>query len=92
MIFPMAAKGLFVTGFTLDEVKAIQAKAKSFLMEGKTIMSWNDGGGTSVSKQFAMPVVEVLAECAYALRKLDPDSASSRSHVPGAFVSYRLPL
>ena len=88
----MAVKGLFLRGFTLDEIKSIQSKAKAFLLEGKTIMSWSDGGGTSVSKQFAMPVAEVLAECSYALRKLEPDSAPSRSHVPGAFVSYRLPL
>lgn len=88
----MSAKGLFVAGFTLDEVKAIQNKAKAMLMEGKTIMNWSDGGGTSVSKQFAMPVADVLEECAYAIRKLDPEmqgrsNASSLSHLPD-----RLPL
>ncbi len=47
-------------------MKRIQATAKQLLMEGKTLMSWNDGS-TSVSKQFAMPVSEVPEECAYAL-------------------------
>ncbi len=75
----MSAKGLFVTGFTVEEVKAIQDRAKAFLMEGKTVMSWGDNG-TSASKQFAMPVRDVLEECAYALRKLDPETYGGRSH------------
>lgn len=81
-------------GFTADEVKAIQAKAKALLLEGKTIMSWNDGGGTSVTKQMVMPVAEVLEECAYALKRLEPTSSSTpgEHHAPGSFVSYRLPL
>lgn len=88
----MSAKGLFVTGFTATEVKKIQKQAKALLMEGKTIMSWNDGSGTSVSKQFAMPVAEVLAECAYALRRLEP---IANQGTPGAGLSHlptRLPL
>lgn len=90
----MAAKGLFVRGFTADEVKAIQAKAKALLLEGKTIMSWNDGGGASVTKQMVMPVAEVLEECAYALKRLEPSSSSTpgENTAPGSFVSYRLPL
>ncbi len=32
------AKGLFIVGFTVEEVLAIQAKAKKLLLEGKTIM------------------------------------------------------
>ena len=31
------ARGLFVTGFTVSEVLAIQQKAKEFLLEGKTV-------------------------------------------------------
>ena len=65
------AKGLFVTGFTAAEVVQIQAKAKELLMEGKTLMSWGESGSTA-SKQFAMPVADVLAECAHALPILDP--------------------
>ena len=67
------ARGLFVTGFTVSEVLAIQQKAKEFLLEGKTLMNWSDSG-TSVGKQFTMPVDEVLVECAHALRILDPDT------------------
>jgi hypothetical protein len=67
------ARGLFITGFAISEVLVIQQQAKSLLMEGKTIMNWNDAD-TSVAKQFTMPVAEVLEECAYALRVLDPTS------------------
>jgi len=67
------ARGLFVTGFTVSEVLAIQRKAKDLLLEGKTLMNWSDSG-TSAGKQFTMPVSEVLEECAYALRRLDPDT------------------
>jgi hypothetical protein len=67
------ARGLFITGFTVAEVLAIQQKAKSLLMEGKTIMNWNDAE-TSVSKQFTMPVDQVLEECAHALKALDPQT------------------
>ena len=31
------AKGLFIVGFTVEEVLAIQAKAKKLLLEGKTV-------------------------------------------------------
>ena len=86
------AKGIFITGFTVEEVKAIQAKAKALLMEGKTIMSWTDGGGTSVTKQLVMPVAEVLEECAYALRRLETTNTTGATSAPGSFVSYRLPL
>lgn len=56
-------------------------------------MSWNDGGGTSVSKQFAMPVTDLLEECAYALAKLEPTSDTPTSDMPPAsIVAYRLPL
>lgn len=65
------ARGLFITGFTLAEVLAIQQRAKQFLLEGKTLMNWTDSE-TSASKQFTMPVDQVLEECAHALRILDP--------------------
>jgi len=65
------ARGLFVTGFTVAEVLAIQARAKELLLEGKTLMNWSDSG-TSAGKQFTMPVDQVLEECAHALRVLDP--------------------
>lgn len=65
------AKGLFVVGFTAAEVLQIQAKAKQFLLEGKTLMSWTESSSTA-SKEFPMSVKETLDECAYALRVLDP--------------------
>ena len=84
------ARGLFATGFTVSEVLAIQRRAKELLLEGKTIMNWNDAE-TSVSKQFAMPVAEVLDECAHALRVLDP-ATYGKSKIAGAsFVSGHLP-
>ena len=67
------ARGLFVIGFTAAEVLQIQAKAKELLLEGKTLMSWGESGSTA-SKQFAMPVAEVLEECAHALPILDPET------------------
>ena len=88
----MAVKGLFLRGFTLDEIKSIQSKAKAFLLEGKTIMSWSDGGGTSVSKQFTMPITDLLEECAYALAKLEPSTDATSDTPPTSVVAYRLPL
>ncbi len=87
----MSAKGLFITGFTAEEVLAIQSKAKALLLEGKTVMSWSDSG-TSVGKQFAMPVADVLTECAYALRRLDPDTYGGKTKpaTPTSFVTPRL--
>jgi hypothetical protein len=67
------ALGLFVIGFTASEVLQIQAKAKEMLLEGKTLMSWGESGSTA-TKQFAMPIREVLEECAYALPLLDPET------------------
>lgn len=74
------AQGLFIVGFTVEEVQAIQTKAKQLLLEGKTIMSWNDSG-SSVTKQFALTVKETLEECAHALRILDPATYGRRRRV-----------
>lgn len=84
------AQGLFVTGFTIAQVLQIQAKAKEMLMEGKTIMAWSDSG-SSVSKQFTMPIKEVLEECAHALRALYPITYGSRRRVAQSTVSPFLP-
>ena len=83
------ARGLFITGFTVTEVLAIQQKAKEFLMEGKTLMNWSDSG-TSAGKQFTMPVDEVLVECAHALRKLDPDTYGTPGQSSVSFISGHL--
>jgi len=74
------AQGLFIVGFTVAEVLRIQAKAKEMLMEGKTLMEWIDSGSTA-TKQFTMPVKEVLEECAFALRTLDPETYGRRRRV-----------
>jgi hypothetical protein len=59
-------------------------------MEGKTIMNWNDAE-TSVSKQFTMPVDQVLEECAYALKVLDPQTYGRPRTVSASFISGHLP-
>ena len=83
------ARGLFTTGFSVAEVLSIQQRAKEVLLEGKTIMNWNDAD-TSVGKQFAMSVAEVLDECSHALRVLDP-ATYGRARIAGAsFISGHL--
>ena len=84
------ARGLFITGFTVAEVLAIQRRAKELLLEGKTVMNWNDAD-TSVSKQFAMTVAEVLDECGLALRVLDPATYSKPRKVATSFIDGYLP-
>ena len=81
------AQGLFVTGFTVADVLAIQSKAKQMLMEGKTVISWGDSG-TSVTKQFPMTVKETLEECAYALCILDPVTYAPRRRVVQSTVGF----
>ncbi len=77
------ARGLFIVGFTVAEVLQIQAKAKEMLLEGKTLMSWGESGSTA-GKQFAMPVSEVLEECAHALPLLDPETHGGRRRRVGS--------
>ena len=84
------ARGLFITGFTISEVLAIQQRAKEFLIEGKTLMNWTDSG-SSASKQFTMPVDQVLEECAHALRVLDPATYGRSCTVAVSQVSGYLP-
>ncbi len=84
------ARGLFITGFTVAEVLAIQRRAKELLLEGKTIMNWNDAD-TSVSKQFAMTVSEVLEECGHALRVLDPATYGKPRIATASFIDGYLP-
>ena len=57
----------------IDTILAIQAKALSFIMEGKTLMEW-DGEGTSAVKQFSLDPYIVLQECKYSLKQLDPST------------------
>jgi hypothetical protein len=83
------ARGLFITGFTISEVLAIQSRAKEFLIEGKTLMTWNEAG-SSATKQFTMPVDQVLEECAHALRILDPATYGKPRTVAASFISGHL--
>lgn len=84
------ARGLFTTGFTISEVLAIQQRAKEFLIEGKTLMTWNEAG-SSATKQFTMPIDQVLEECAHALRILDPATYGKPRTVAVSQVSGYLP-
>jgi hypothetical protein len=84
------ARGLFITGFTVAEVLAIQRRAKEMLLEGKTILNWNDAD-TSVSKQFVLPVDQVLDECGHALRILDPATYGKPRIAVASFIDGYLP-
>ena len=84
------ARGLFITGFNVAEVLAIQRRAKEMLLEGKTILNWNDAD-TSVSKQFVLPVDMVLEECAHALRILDPATYGRPRIAVASFIDGYLP-
>ena len=84
------ARGLFITGFNVSEVLAIQRRAKQLLLEGKTILNWNDAD-TSVSKQFVLPVDMVLEECAHALHILDPATYGRTRIAVTSFIDGYLP-
>ena len=84
------ARGLFITGFNVSEVLAIQRRAKELLLEGKTIMNWNDAD-TAVSKQFTMSVAEVLEECGHALRIPDPATYGKPRIAATSFIDGYLP-
>jgi hypothetical protein len=53
-----------------DFVLQLRAKAQQLLLEGKTIMSW-EGEGTSVGKQFTLPIMDVLRETRYFLLQVN---------------------
>jgi len=84
------ARGLFITGFTVSEVLAIQQRATEFLMEGKTLMTWNEAG-SSATKQFTMPIDHVLEECAHALRILDPTHYGKARNCAASFIIGHIP-
>jgi hypothetical protein len=85
------AQGLFTIGFTVAEILQIQTKAKQMLLEGKTLMTWSESG-SSAGKQFAMPVKETLEECAFALRKLEPETYGGRRRTIGRSSISHIPL
>lgn len=65
------AQGLFVVGFTIAEVLAIQAVAKANLLAGTLQTSWSLGESSSGS-QVSLSTLQMLEECRYALQQLDP--------------------
>ena len=66
----MRAEGLFLD-FTTSEITTILAKAKTLITEGKTLMAYGIGG-RNATKQFTLPIDQVLRECIFALKKKDP--------------------
>lgn len=66
----MRAEGLFLD-FTTSEITTILAKAKTLITEGKTLMAYGIGG-RNATKQFTLPIDQVLRECRFALKKKDP--------------------
>ena len=53
-------------------------------------MTWNEAG-SSATKQFTMPIDQVLEECAHALRILDPATYGKPRTVAVSQVSGYLP-
>ena len=66
----MGAQGLFI-GLTEDELLAIRAKAVAAIIQGLNVVSYSDSG-SSVSKQWALPPKDMLANANEALYLLDP--------------------
>ena len=64
------AQGLLI-GLTEDELLAIRAKAVAAITQGLNVVSYSDSG-SSVSKQWALPPKDMLAEANYGLYMLDP--------------------
>lgn len=62
--------GLF-TDLDEDTVLQIRAKAIEMVLAGKTLLQWS-GEGTEARKAFTLPVDQVLSECRYALRMINP--------------------
>jgi len=56
---------------TESDVLAIRKRALDLIKEGKTVMEWS-GEGTSTSKQFTAPVLDILAETRFFLKTLNP--------------------
>ena len=66
----MRAEGLFLD-FTTSEITTILDKAKALITEGKTLMAYGIGC-RNATKQFTLPIDQVLRECRFALKKKDP--------------------
>lgn len=65
--------GLFLQGVdTEEDVIAIRNTALTLIREGSTTTSWSSEG-TSVTRQFTLPVRSVLEECNWFLSKINPE-------------------
>lgn len=73
------ASGLFI-GLTETQLLAIRDKAVADITAGRVITSYSDSG-SSVSKSYALPAKEMLAEALWALSRLDPGTYGRRRNV-----------
>lgn len=55
-----------------DDILAIQAKAIQLIKEGKTIMTYT-GEGNEWQKEFTMNPRDIMVECNYSLKYVNPD-------------------
>ncbi len=74
---------------TLEEVQAIRARAVALITEGKTLMEASGSSGTSSTKQFALPLDQIVFECNAALRYLDPSTYGRRRRKTHCVVTNR---
>ena len=58
---------------TEDQALALYNAAFNLLLEGKTYMEFS-GEGTEFRTQFPIPVATMLAEAAYCLQQINPDT------------------
>ena len=73
MADPYEAQGIFDGVFTLSELQALLTEAKAVFLEqgGSQVSTWASAG-SSVTKRINLTADQVIAECMYALRILDP--------------------
>lgn len=78
------AQGLFVVGFTVEEVLAILQVAKTNLLSGVQQTSWSLGESSSAGVQ-SMSTTAVLDECRFALQQLDPATYGKKTRTLADF-------
>lgn len=76
MLSMAKTSGIFV-GFSEAQILEIREAARKAISSGKSITSYSDGTGISVSKDWPIDPKELLLECRYALSKLAPDTYGS---------------
>ena len=63
--------GLF-DDFEIDEILAIQQKAKTAVLGGGSVVTSWTSEGVSLTKLQGMSLHDILAQCRHSLRKKDP--------------------